>query len=89
MITILLKKEKQSSIISDPKEENNWLKFQLDNMSKSICMLNNNFTMLDEILEVGKISINMKGIGFEPRSMNKKDKTLPKKFVPPKNKIEF
>lgn len=31
----------------------------------------------------------MKGIRFEPRSVNKKDKTQPKKFVPPKNRSEF
>lgn len=58
-------------------------------MSKSICMLNNGSNMLDEILDVGKMSINMKGIGFEPTSMNNNDKTQPKKFVPPKNKTEF
>lgn len=87
--SLLLKKEKKSSNISYPKEENTWLKSQLDNMSKSIHMLNNGSEMLDEILEVEKMYRNMKGIGFESSSMNKKDKTQPKKFVPPKKKSEF
>lgn len=58
-------------------------------MSKSIRMLNNGSYMLDEILEVGKISKNMKGIRFEPRSMNKKDKTQPKNFLPPNSISDF
>lgn len=45
-------------------------------------MLNNGSKMLDKILEVGKMSTHMKGIWFEPRSMNNKDKIMPKKFVP-------
>lgn len=45
--------------------------------------------MLGEILEVKKMSQNMKGIGFDPSSMSKKDTNHPNKFVPPKNKKEF
>lgn len=51
-------------------------------------MLNNGSNMLDEILEVGKMSKNMKGIGFGS-SMSKKRKFSAKNFVLPKKKIEF
>lgn len=87
--TLLLEKQKQSSNTSDLKEENTWLNSKLDDITKFIHMLNNGFNMLYEIFQVRKMSRNVKGIGFEPMSVNKKDKTQPKKFVPSKNKSEF
>jgi hypothetical protein len=57
----------------------------LDNMANKICMLNNGS---NEILEVGKMSRDMKGIWFENNNMIKENKTTPKKVVPPKKKIE-
>lgn len=65
------------------------VKVLIKQYDKSIRMMNNGPNMLDEILKVGKMSKNMKGIGFGPRSMSKKDKTQPKTFVPYKNKNKF
>lgn len=58
-------------------------------MTISIHMFNNGFDMLDEILEVGKMSRNMKGVRFDPRSMSKRCTNHPKNCVPPENKIDF
>lgn len=54
-----------------------------------VCMLNNSFGMLDEILEVRNMSGNIKEIGVDYSSMNKNIKIPFKMFVPPKKKIEF
>lgn len=40
------------------------VKTKLDNMTKSERMLNNGSNALDEILDIGKIDNDMKGIGF-------------------------
>lgn len=45
--------------------------------------------MLDEVLEVGKISRNIKGIGFDHKPTNKKDKNISKIFAPLENKTKF
>lgn len=71
------------------KEEVAMLNSKLENMTKPICILDNGSDMLDEILKVGKMSKNLKGIGFDPMSTSKKDTKHPKKYVPPKNKSEF
>lgn len=44
---------------------------------------------MDEILEVEKMSRNVKGIWFDYNSMSKETKVPTKKFVPPEKKIEF
>lgn len=80
---------KQDNTINDLEEEVTMLKSKLENMKKSICMLDSGSDMLDEILEVGKMSKNLRGIGFDPISMSKKDTNHPKKFVPPENKTYF
>ncbi|KAI5382918.1 hypothetical protein KIW84_070360 [Lathyrus oleraceus] len=41
------------------------VKFKLDNMTKSLHMVNNGSDMLDKILEVGEESQNMKAIRFD------------------------
>lgn len=64
------------------------LNLKLKNMTKFMCMLNNGTNMINEILEVGKMSRNLNGIGFES-NMNKKMKIPYKKFVLPKKKTEF
>jgi hypothetical protein len=79
----------QSSIITGLQEENTLLNSKLENMTKSVRMLNNSSNVLDEILQVGKTSGNMKGIGFDYGTMNKEIKNPTKKFVPPKKKTEF
>lgn len=86
---LLQEKVKQTPTISNMEEEVALLNSELENMTKSICMLNNGSDMLDEILEVGKMSRNLKGIWFDPRSMIKKDINHPKNIVPPENKTEF
>ena len=58
-------------------------------MTKYVCMLNNDYDMLDDILEFWEKSRNMKATGFDYNSMNKKVKIPTKKFVSPKKKIEF
>lgn len=79
--------EKIGSTIAGLEEEVTLLKSKLNNMSKSVCMLNNGYDMLYEILEVGEKSRNMKAIRFDYSSMNKKIKILTKKFVSPEKKI--
>lgn len=44
---------------------------------------------MDEILEVGKICRNLKGIGFEYNSMSQETKVPIKNFVPLMKKTEF
>lgn len=58
-------------------------------MTKSVRMLNNGSDLLYEILKVGKMSKNMKGVGFDYNSMNKGVKIPNKKFVSPKKKTDF
>ncbi|MCH82421.1 gag-protease polyprotein, partial [Trifolium medium] len=43
--------------------------------------------ILDEILEAGKMSRDMKGLGFD-NHVNKEVKIVPKKTIPPKKKIQ-
>jgi len=83
-----LEKEKLMSIITSLKEENT-LKSKLENMTKSVRMLNNGSNVLDERLQVGKSSGNMKGIGFDYETVNKEIKISTKKYVPPKRKAEL
>lgn len=52
-------------------------------------MLNNGSNMLDEILEVRKMSRNVKGIRFDYRSMSKETKFPTNKFVPLEKKTDF
>lgn len=83
------KKEKLVSTIIGLEDEVILLNSKHENMIKFIYMFNNGSNMLDEILEVGKMSRNVKEIGFDYRSISKKSKVPTKKFVPPEKKIEF
>lgn len=58
----LQEKENFNSSIADLEEEVTLLKYQLKNMTIGIRMLNNGSYMLDEIVEEGNRSLNMKGI---------------------------
>lgn len=51
-------------------------------------ILNNGLNMLDGILEVGKMSENLNGIGFES-NMNKRSQLPYKKCILPKKKYGF
>lgn len=51
-------------------------------------MLNNGSKALDEILEVGNMSNDVKGIGFDYNSMSKEAKFPTKKFSPLKKKTK-
>lgn len=84
-----MEKEKLVSAITHIEEEVALLNSKLENMKKYVCMLNNGSNMLYEILEVGKMSRNMKGIGFDYNSMNKEINIHTKKFVPSEKKIDF
>ena len=84
-----LEKEKLMSMITDLQEENTLLNSKLENMTKYVRMLNNGSNVLDEILQVGMIFGNKKGIGFDYGTVNKEIKIPTKKFVPPKKKTEF
>lgn len=57
--------EKLVSTITILEEEVTLLNSKIENMTKYVHMLNNGSNMLDGIFQVGKMSINMKGIGFE------------------------
>ncbi len=76
-------------IITGIQEENTLLNSKLENMTKFVRMLNNGSNVLDEILQVGKSSGNMKGIGFDYGIVNKEIKISTKKFVSPEKKTEF
>lgn len=52
-------------IISDMKDEVILLNSKLDNMTKSVRMLNSSSDMLDEILQTGKNVRNVKGLGYD------------------------
>jgi len=64
-------KGKLRSTVSCFQNEVRFLTYQLDNMTKSIRMLNNGSDMLDAILLVGKRSTNFTGVGFNSQSLNK------------------
>jgi len=81
-VTLLSSKlEKQKKTINDLQEENTLLNSKLENMTKFVRMLNNGSNVLDEILQVGKTSGNMKGIGFDYDTVNKEIKIPIKNFL--------
>lgn len=65
------------------------LNSNLENMIKFVRMLRNGSDMLDEILEIGKMSRNMKPIRFNYNSMNKENKVSTKNFVPLRRRMSF
>lgn len=73
---LLLEKDKVGSTIAGLEEEVTLLKSKLDNLTKYICMLNNDSDMLDEILEI----VEKKTIEFDYSSMNKNVKFPTKKI---------
>jgi len=54
----------ENHVIIDVSYEVTLLNSKLDNMTKSIRMLNNGSNMLDKILQVRKGCRNLKGVGF-------------------------
>lgn len=62
--------------------------FKLENMTKFVRMLNNGSDVLDEVLQVGKVARDLRGIGFNYQSLNKQGETLVTNFIPPKRKLE-
>lgn len=57
-------------------------------MTNSMCMLNNGSKDFDEILEVGKMCNDVKGICFNSSSTSKEVKVSTKEFVPPMKKTK-
>jgi hypothetical protein len=79
--------KKLTSTIFDMKEEVTLLNSKLENMTKYVKMLKKGSDILDETLEVGKRPGDMKGIWFD-NNIIKKNKSVPKKKVPPKKKTQ-
>lgn len=84
---LFLEKQKLGSSIVGMEEEVTLLKSKLDNMTKFVRMFNNGSKALDEILEVGNMANNVKGIGFYYNSMIKETKFPTKKFIPLRRKL--
>ena len=84
-----IEKEKLLSTISYFQNEVTLLTSKLDNMTKYVRMLNNCSDMLNEILQIGKGSGNLTGVGFNYQFLNKQGRVLKAKFVSPESKIEF
>lgn len=59
-----IEKEKFLSTISGLQDEVTLLTSKLDNMTKYVRMLNNVSDMLEEVIQVGKGSGTLKGVGF-------------------------
>lgn len=57
-------------------------------MTKYIRMLNNGSDVLDEVLQVGKVVGDLKGIGFNHQPLNKQGETPVTNYFPPKRKLE-
>jgi hypothetical protein len=76
------------STVDDLKEKVALLTSELNNVNKSVKMLNTGTTMLDEILQGGQRVGDMKGIGFGNKSQNKQVLTSQKKRVSPQKKQE-
>lgn len=49
---------------------------KLENMTKSVRMLNNGSDVLDEVLQVGKVAGDFKGICFNYQSLKNKEKPM-------------
>lgn len=62
---------------------------KLENMAKSVRMLNNSFDVLDKVLQVGKVAGNLRRIGFNYQSLNKQGETPVTNFVPPKGSLSL
>jgi hypothetical protein len=73
-------------VVSGLQNEVTLLSSNLENMTKSVIMLNNGTNMLDEILMVGKQARDSTGIGFK---MNYGSKTPETKCVPAQQKPDF
>ncbi len=75
-------KEAHEEEISELKGEIGFLNSKLENMTKSIKMLNKGSDMLDEVLQLGKNVGNQRGLGFNHKSAGRTTMT---EFVPAKN----
>lgn len=75
-------KEAHEEEISELKGEVGFLNSKLENMTKSIKMLNKGSGMLDEVLQLGKNVGNQRGLGFNHKSAGRITMT---EFVPAKN----
>jgi hypothetical protein len=71
------------SIISDLKKEVVLLNSRIENMTKSVRMLNNYSDVLDKILQTGKNAGNVQGLGYDYQGGMNKGKGHVMNFVPP------
>ncbi|XP_057443220.1 uncharacterized protein LOC130735138 [Lotus japonicus] len=86
-----LRKEKQDllSINGILQEEVSVLKSKIEGMIKSVRMLNNGTDMFNLMLESGKTTKDLKGLGYEIDSTNNDFKKTTHQFVPAERKSEF
>ncbi|XP_057432974.1 uncharacterized protein LOC130725802 [Lotus japonicus] len=86
-----LRKEKQDllSINNNLQEEVSVLKSKIEGMIKSVRMLNNGTDMFDLMLESGKTTKDLKGLGYENDSTTNDFKKTTHEFVPAERKSEF
>lgn len=73
-----------TKIIYELREEVTLMNSKLDGMTKLVRMWNCGYEILDEILGVGKVAKDMKGIGFDYILMNEENK-----FLSPKQQTKF
>ena len=76
------------SVIADMKEEVVLQNSKLDNMIKSVRMLNKGSTVLDEILQTGKNAENVRGLGYAYQAVKNQGEKPEVKFVPAKKEQE-
>lgn len=76
------------SIISVLKEEVVLLNSRIDNMTKSLRMLNSSSDVLDEILPTSKNAGNVQGLGYDYQGGMDKGKGPTMNFVPPKGQLK-
>lgn len=70
--------------ISDLKDEVMLLTSKLNNMTKFIRMLNKGSDVLDEVLQVGKVAGDLRGICFKYPSLDKQGESSMTNFILPK-----
>ncbi|KAK2402989.1 gag-protease polyprotein [Trifolium repens] len=80
--------EQLISTVTHLEEEVTLLESKLTNITKTLRMLNKGSDTLDELLEVGKMTRDMGGLGFD-RCSKKEVKSAPEKMIPPMKKSQY
>ncbi|KAK2436489.1 hypothetical protein QL285_021481 [Trifolium repens] len=80
--------EQLISTVTHLEEDVALLKSKLTNITKTVRMLNKGSDILDELLEVGKMTRDIGGLGFDHCS-KKEVKSAPEKMIPPMKKSQY